>query len=120
ELWFAYILSRLAFVGKSLCAKGGHNMLEPAGLGVPILFGPHVENFAAESALLVKAGAARIVRNEKDLWAAARDILSDDSLAASMGRAGRDAILTRQGATQRHLDVIRTVLASLRGAGRTT
>src|SRR6185503_18805912 len=61
ELERVYALADLVFVGGSLVPHGGQNMLEPASQGRAVLFGPHVENFDQEAALLLAAGACLVV-----------------------------------------------------------
>ena len=62
ELPLFYAAADVAFVGGTLVERGGHNMLEPAALGLPVLFGPHVFNFAEISRRLLEAGGARTVK----------------------------------------------------------
>ena len=61
ELAELYAVADVVFVGGSLVPRGGHNMIEPARLGKPVLFGPHTENFREAAALLVEAGGGLII-----------------------------------------------------------
>jgi len=106
ELAAAYGLARFAFVGKSLTSSGGHNMLEPAALGVPALFGPHTGNFAEESQVLLEAQAAVLVQDEERMYNETFRMMQDAQLRERMGEAGRRAVLARRGATARHLGVL--------------
>ncbi len=87
ELGLFYRIAGAAFVGGSLVDKGGHNPLEPARLGPAILHGPHVFNFAETYAGMRGAGGAALVRNERDLAAAARRLLADETTRAAMAAA---------------------------------
>ena len=109
ELVTAYALTEAAFVGKSLTAVGGHNVLEPAALGVPVLFGPKTENFAEESRLLLDAGAATLVQDETELYNALLALLSDAETSHRQGAAGREAVRREQGAVLRNLEVLRAL-----------
>jgi len=89
--------ARLVFMGGSLVPKGGHNLLEPAGLGVPIVVGPHMDNFQAEFELLANAGAIEQVRDVsvldkvlRRLWqdASARQRMSEAALAVMAEQSG--------------------------------
>jgi 3-deoxy-D-manno-octulosonic-acid transferase len=80
-------LSGVALVGASLVAKGGHNPLEAARLGCPILIGPHTEHVRELAEALVAAGGALRVRDSATLAEAAADVLSDAGRARAMARA---------------------------------
>ena len=68
ELDRIYGLSQISFVGGSLVPVGGHNLLEPAAFGCPVLFGPYMHNFALMSELLLESGGGIQVKNEKELY----------------------------------------------------
>jgi 3-deoxy-D-manno-octulosonic-acid transferase len=106
ELEAVYALADVVFVGGSLMSRGGQNMLEPAALGKAVLHGPHVEHFAREAALLAQAGASVCVRDEAELGRALASLLADDDRRARMGAAGRGAVLTLRGATERTLEAL--------------
>lgn len=96
----------VAFVGGSLCDVGGHNLLEPAALGVPVLSGPHTFNFVEISALLKDCGALETVTDAATLAAAIDRLLADPDEARSRGRAGRQRIDRERGALARTLALI--------------
>jgi 3-deoxy-D-manno-octulosonic-acid transferase len=75
ELESVYAEADYAFVGGSLASWGGHNIIEPARFGKPILFGPHMQNFADVARIFLDAGAALQVRDEAELESALRDLL---------------------------------------------
>ena len=111
ELLFLYALADIAFVGGSLVPNGGHNLLEPAALGKPVLSGPHLFNFLEISAQLRDAGALREVRDADQLADAVDELWRDPAAAQRMQDAGLGVLKANQGALQRLL----TGLARLLG-----
>jgi len=99
-----YAVSDLAFIGGSLVAWGGQNLLEPAFYGKPIFFGPHMENFASLAEEFVKAGAAKIVARPEDL--VEMFSFKDAKAIAEMGRRAKKTLCSLQGATERTLSAI--------------
>jgi len=91
----------LAFIGGSLVAHGGHNPLEAAAVGVPVLFGPHMVNFAAIARLLLAAGAACQVADVTALVGCLETWLSDASARSEAGEAGRGVVAANRGALAR-------------------
>ena len=111
ELLTCYAMASLAFVGGSLVAKGGHNPLEPASHGVPILFGPHMEDFSEIAALLLETAAAQVVTDAAGLAATAASILADPVVQAKMGESARQVVVSRgDKVIANHLDLIRSRL----------
>ena len=106
ELAQLYAIADVVFVGGSLSPLGGHNMLEPALRGKPVLFGPHTHNFREAAAVLVDSGAGRVVRDAGELGAELKRLLADSVLCARLGAAGRDAVLARHGAVRATLELI--------------
>lgn len=90
-----------AFIGGSLVQTGGHNMLEAAAQGVPVCFGPHTFNFAVISKMLLENGAAQRVQNANELAQVMSAWLSDASIRAQVGDAGRQIVLQNRGALGR-------------------
>jgi len=103
ELLRFYAAGDVAFVGGSLEPVGGHNLLEPAALGRPVLVGPYTANFADITALLLDAGAARRVADGASLAAAAAELFGDAALRERMGAAGRELVRSGEGALERTL-----------------
>jgi 3-deoxy-D-manno-octulosonic-acid transferase len=101
ELSRAYRLARVAFIGGSLMPTGGHNPLEAAAWGVPVLSGPHVHNFREVYDEMTTAAGARLVADAAELRVAAAVWLDDDKLARAAGAAGREVVETNRGATGR-------------------
>lgn len=91
----------VAFVGGSLVARGGHNLLEPAALGVPVLSGTSLFNFAAVRDLLQGCGALQLVENEQALAAALCELAGNDERRLAVGLAGSRAVSANRGARTR-------------------
>lgn len=96
----------VAFVGGSLVATGGHNVLEPAALGLPVVFGPHMFNFAMASRMLLAEGAARQVARSSELAEVVLEWLSDASLRARFGERGLQVVEANRGALDRLYDIV--------------
>lgn len=105
ELGRLWALATLAFVGGSLVPFGGHNLLEPAVLGVPVLFGPHTQLVAEAAATLIEAGAARRVADADDLARALTDLLSDGAQRQNMAESARAVIEGSRGALARSVEL---------------
>jgi len=104
-------LADVVFVGKSLSPhEQGQTPVEAAALGKPLLFGPGMTNFFAIASELTKTGAAKIVTSEKELAAAAQEILRDPKLREAMSAAALAWHRANQGAVGRTLEVVRNEL----------
>ncbi len=110
ELAAAYRWAELVFVGKSLLARGGQNPLEAAALGRPVLFGPHMENFPTESAVLLQEAGALRVNDEKELSDGIERLLRDAGARNAMGQGAKRAVEKMRGATQKNVQRIMEVL----------
>lgn len=106
ELAACWGLADIAFVGGSLTNRGGQNMLEPAGYGAAILFGPNTWNFKEITEALLSRQAARVVRDPDELLQALRDLLEHPDQARQMGLIARQFVSEQQGATVRTVDQI--------------
>ena len=106
ELAQLYGVADVVFVGGSLVPVGGHNMLEPALRGKPVLFGPHTHNFREAAAILLDSGGGQIVRDAGELADGLRTLLADPVLRAERGAAGRRAVAARHGAVRATLDLV--------------
>ena len=100
ELLFLYALADIAFVGGSLVANGGHNLLEPAALGKPVLSGPHLFNFLEIAAQLREAGALSEVENAVQLADKVAALLNEPSEIRRMSQAGLSVLKANQGAQE--------------------
>jgi 3-deoxy-D-manno-octulosonic-acid transferase len=110
ELASIYSVGVAAFVGGSLVAIGGHNVLEPALRGKPVLFGPRTENFREAAALLEASGGGLVVRDDAELASALTRLFADPQVCATLGAAARAAAMSRDGATRRTLELIERFL----------
>jgi 3-deoxy-D-manno-octulosonic-acid transferase len=110
ELMMFYAAAEVAFVAGSLLPVGGHNLLEPAAVGVPIVTGPH--NFNGEDVYrkLVEAGAVRTVADAAGLAAAVADLLADPGTRAQIGERGHQVVEANRGALDRLLALVRPLL----------
>jgi 3-deoxy-D-manno-octulosonic-acid transferase len=113
ELFLFYSASDVAFVGGSLVSVGGHNLLEPAALGLPVVTGPHLFNFAEISRLLSEAKAAQIVHDENELAISLIQLLQDSRLRKEMGEKGHHVVEQNRGALEKHLKWIDQQLINL-------
>lgn len=106
ELMLFYAASDVAFVGGSLIAHGGHNLLEPAALGIPVITGPHTFNFSDISRMLLHADAAHQVNNAAELAAVVITLLENDTLRRATGEKGRLLVEQNRGALAKLMAVI--------------
>jgi 3-deoxy-D-manno-octulosonic-acid transferase len=111
ELLDCYAAADVAFVGGSLVPTGGHNLLEPAALGIPILTGPSFTNSEAIARLLLAEGAAEVVENADQLAVRVDALLADPGARERMGAAGRAVIDGNRGALAKLLSLIEPLLA---------
>ncbi len=116
ELRALYAAADIAFVGGSLFSRGrhrgGHNLMEPAIAGVPVLFGPHHASFAETAEALVEVGGGAVVRDEEGLARHLLRLVEDEAGRRRMGVKARAAILNRQGATERNYALLEPLLRS--------
>ena len=110
ELAGCYRFADIALVGGSLLRLGGHNPIEPAVMGAPVLFGPHMEDFAEISQDLLRAGGAKRIGGEESLFEAAGTWLANDRLRKNAGLAALRCVEKQQGVIERHLQLIQTLL----------
>ena len=101
ELASTFQYASVVFMGGTLVARGGHNILEPAAFAKPIVFGPHMENFREISESFLEARAAIQVQNAAELSAAVDRLLSDGRAAAELGANARRLVERNTGATER-------------------
>ncbi len=101
ELPLFYAASDVAFVGGSLVPIGGHNLLEPAALGLPVISGPHVFNAQEIADMFVKLGACRMVCDGAELAAAVAELIADPAMATKLGNQGRAIVQKNRGALER-------------------
>jgi 3-deoxy-D-manno-octulosonic-acid transferase len=110
DLGKIYSLSSFVFVGKSLVPSGGQNMMEPAGLGKPVIFGPHTFNFKEEVDLLLRNEAAKMIETEDELCEAIEFFIKNPEAAKEMGLRAQGVVSEKRGATEKNMDIIREIL----------
>ena len=112
ELVNIYALASVAFVGGSLVERGGHNVLEPAALGVPTLFGPHVNSCRDSADLLLGNDAAKTVRDAYELEATLQFIFDNPVKTDDMTGRARESIAKQKGATGRTVEILKSGLGN--------
>jgi 3-deoxy-D-manno-octulosonic-acid transferase len=105
-----YQLGSVAFVGGSLVPVGGHNVLEPAAVGVPVLFGPHTETVSDPAAALVRAGGGARVADASALGDELARLLGDAGARAGMAEAASRIVRASRGALERSVTLLLGVL----------
>jgi 3-deoxy-D-manno-octulosonic-acid transferase len=110
ELLDFYAAADVSFVGGSLVPRGGHNLLEPAALGVPILVGPDNSNGEEIARLLIARGAAEVVHDAAELGMRVTALLGDRAARERMGAAGRASVDSNRGALEKLLSLIEPLL----------
>jgi 3-deoxy-D-manno-octulosonic-acid transferase len=109
ELAGLYEFADLVFIGGSLVPKGGHNVLEPAYFGVPILVGPHTENFRDIVEIFRRADALRVV-TPQTLTPAMLALVENYQERERLGRNAKEVMRSQQGATRRTVDALLSLL----------
>jgi 3-deoxy-D-manno-octulosonic-acid transferase len=110
ELAALYASADVAFVGGSLAAVGGHNLLEPAALGLPVLTGPSFFNSKEIAQLLLDRGAALQADNAQDLAAVLARLLDDPKERQRIGSIGKEIVAANRGSVERLLALIEPAL----------
>ncbi len=109
ELAALYASADVAFVGGSLVPIGGHNLLEPAALGVPVLTGPYHSNGKDIARLLLEQGAALQVGDAGELAAALARLLTDPAERRRIGAIGQHIVESNRGSVARLLELIESL-----------
>ena len=112
ELSRMYSFCNIAFIGGSLVPDGGHNPLEPAAFGKPILFGPYMDDFTEISADLLEKDAAIVCHDEDEIFEILKELLVNGSLRKKMGAGAQKLVLQHRGVTKRHIEIIRFIIDS--------
>ncbi|MGB6977455.1 MAG: lipid IV(A) 3-deoxy-D-manno-octulosonic acid transferase [Gammaproteobacteria bacterium] len=110
ELLLFYAASDVAFVAGSLIPQGGHNLLEPAAVGIPIVTGPHVFNFAAIAQLLFENNAAIQINDPTQLTQIVLQLLNNKTQREQLIQHAQQIIQQNQGVLQRYLDWVKQYL----------
>jgi len=111
ELAALYASADVAFVGGSLVPVGGHNLLEPAALGVPVVTGPSQSNATAIAKLLLQDGAALQVADAMELAAVLKELFLNPEKRRRIGQSGRHVVEANRGSLMRVLEVIEPLMA---------
>ena len=112
ELSRMYSFCNIAFIGGSLVPDGGHNPLEPAAFGKPILFGPYMDDFTEISSDLLEKDAAIVCQDEDEIFEVLKKLLVNDSLQKKMGEKAQALVLQHRGVTKRHIEIIQFIIDS--------
>jgi 3-deoxy-D-manno-octulosonic-acid transferase len=110
ELLNFYAAADVAFVGGSLVAAGGHNLLEPAALGVPILTGPDNSSSEEIARLLIARGAVEVVADAGELAARLGALLANPEARVRIGAQARESVDANRGALGKLLGLIEPLL----------
>ncbi|MEW5946167.1 MAG: 3-deoxy-D-manno-octulosonic acid transferase [bacterium] len=111
ELRLLYRLAAVCFVGGSLVARGGHNVLEPAACGRAPFYGPHTRNFAAAVEILERAGAGIPARDARDLERKIAEYLDDPGRKSAADSAALRVVAENAGAVDRNYALVKEHLA---------
>jgi 3-deoxy-D-manno-octulosonic-acid transferase len=118
ELAQVYQIATVVFVGGSLADYGGHNILEPAIFGKPIVFGPHMHNFREIAVAFLTHGAGVQVHSDRELGEALRNLVTDPVRRASLGAAARALVDANRGAKDKTMAVLADLLPAPGGVVR--
>ncbi|HUG43448.1 MAG TPA: 3-deoxy-D-manno-octulosonic acid transferase [Acidobacteriota bacterium] len=110
ELPFLYRIADVVFVGGSLVPAGGHNPIEAAACGKPVLFGPSMENFREVARIFLENDAAGQVQSERELETCLRRLLGDPAERKWLGEKALNQVRKNQGAVEKTCQVIRSRL----------
>lgn len=110
ELQKLYAASDVAFVGGSLVAVGGHNLLEPCAVGVPVLFGPHMFHFDEISSMAIDSGAGSQVADSQALIDGVAMYFDQPALRDAAGESARELVAANRGAVERTLELMAETL----------
>jgi 3-deoxy-D-manno-octulosonic-acid transferase len=110
ELQKFYEMCDIVFVGGSLVNTGGQNPIEPAGWGIPVLFGPHMQNFSNEAKLLKSFGGALEVSDKLDLVNKIDELLLNKVKLVELGIKAKLAVESQKGSMEKTLQAIDTLL----------
>jgi 3-deoxy-D-manno-octulosonic-acid transferase len=106
ELGRIYGLACISFVGGSLVPMGGHNLLEPASFGCPVLFGKHTHNFVQMSELLLEHGGGKRLDGPEEISPVMHSLLKDDTMRSIMGKNAKIFVEANSGAINRVIEII--------------
>ncbi len=105
-----YAIADIVFMGGTMIRKGGHNIIEPAALGKPVIFGPHMFNFRGIASQFVESNCACLVHNERELEEKLKFFLENPESAAELGRRAQALVISNRGATHRNIELIKQII----------
>jgi 3-deoxy-D-manno-octulosonic-acid transferase len=111
ELVDYYTIADVVFVGGSFVRKGGHNILEPAAVDKPVIFGPHMFNFRDIVELFLQNKSAVLVHDEEEFAAQVKYLFDNPQESQELSRRAKELILKNRGATQKNLELIKKIHA---------
>ena len=117
DLADCYAAATVACVGGTWADRGGHNLLEPAFHGVPVVFGPHYRHFDEEGHALLAAGGGYVADSGDEIFSRCRLLLTDRAGRDEAGRRAAQVALTFGGAVERTLEAVREILGGPHGPG---
>ncbi len=106
ELRNVYSVGDIAFIGGTLLPYGGHNLVEPAFFGLPILFGPYINNTRESAIELIKSGSAIIVANETEFKKTISNLLDNPSKRKKMGENSKQYIKQKSGVVKNYIEAL--------------
>jgi len=112
EMAFYYGMADVAVIGGSFLPLGGQNLIEACAARVPVVFGPHMFNFAEAARLAVESGAALQAMDAREALRLVEDLLSDPARRERMSAAGQALCAAHRGATDKHMQLIRRTLTA--------
>ena len=118
ELAYWWGTAKIAFVGGSLTSRGGQNMIEPAGYGAALSFGPNTWNFRDVVSLFLDHEAAVVVRDQNELEAFVRRCLTNLAFADEIGRRAQELVLQQQGAADRTIELLEQLILDAGSSAR--
>lgn len=110
EVPLFFAAGNVAFVGGSLVPVGGHNLLEPAALGLPIVTGPYVFNMQEIAEMFKKSGASVVAKNAEELSLAVIEFFANPDMAEEVGKRGNTIVRSNRGALERLLNLLGPIL----------
>jgi len=108
----------VVFVGGSLVPFGGHNVIAPAGLGRPVVIGPHFSNFRSVVSTFIERKALLVAQDAGDFTSKLQELRRDPGMATRMGTRARDTVSSHVGASGRTLDVLKGLLERIDGRSK--
>jgi len=105
-----YAYATVVFIGKSLCGKGGQNIIEPATFKKPIIIGPHMENFRAVVDLFLSAEGVVMIQDASEFYPALNELLGNPAHAAQIGERAYRVVESQRGSIKKTLQTIQKFL----------